>query len=356
MRALVKQGSRVRLITTKPLAPEARQWLAGVEHILLTVPDLQPERLENLGFFANRYCRYWGIKHAEISVVSEYLKKSSADALVATGPDCLPLLSACRGLKRVWYAADNPLLFELSNRGLRSPKTVLLMAAYQWTLSSAADITWVVSEQDRHWGRMSGGKQVDWIPNGVDFDYYSPIASEIEKETCIFWGRLDFAPNILALDYFLDHVWPTLVTMRPECKFIVCGCATNLEIRRKLHETYNVQFREDLPDLRETISRAAVAVFPLVSGAGVKNKVLEAAAMGKAIVASSRCKFGLAGVGIPLSIANSAEDWVSSIIQIWDSDSKRQALEAETLSWVRANHHWSQSAIAALNSIQRNQR
>ena len=356
MRALVKKGSRVRLITTKPLAFEAAQWLSGIHHIFLPLRDLQPTPLENLGFFADRYCRYWGINKSEIAVVSEYINQSSADALVATGPDCLPLLSVCRGLTKVWYAADSPLLFELSNRGLRSPKTTLAMAAYQWTLRSAANITWVVSEQDRLWSRIGGGKQVDWIANGVDFNYYSPMASEIEKETCIFWGRLDFAPNISAVDYFLDHVWPTLVKVRPACKFIVCGCKATLGVRRKLLHTANVQFREDLPDLREPISRAAVAVFPLVNGAGVKNKVLEAAAMGKAIVASSRCKFGLAGVRIPLSIANSAEEWVSSIIRIWDSDSKRQALEAETLSWVRANHHWSQSAIAAINSIQRNKR
>ncbi len=93
---------------------------------------------------------------------------------------------------------------------------------------------------------------------------------------------------------------------------------------------------------------------PLVSGGGIKNKLLEAAALGMAIVSTPQ---GCAGLrprkGLPIAIAVSPEQWVRALIRIWNEPGQRGRLGAAARSWVLERHTWKAAAAAALAGLHR---
>ncbi len=148
-------------------------------------------------------------------------------------------------------------------------------------------VGWCHSETGTGW-------QGQW---GKALSMLSPMESisniSRRKEACLatnpraLSGRLDFPPNEHALDYFLNKVWPQVKIRVPTAQFHICGVSPSSKLRSLMAGSVGVTFHEDADDLRPIIGKCRLAVFPMVSGAGVKNKVLEAAAMEKAIVATN---------------------------------------------------------------------
>src|SRR5262249_19852526 len=150
--------------------------------------------------------------------------------------------------------------------------------------ASCVDRAWVVSETERRAMRwLAGIGNVDVIANGVDDDHFRPLRVGQRPRTCVFWGRLDFGPNLQALPWFCKQVWPGPRRSPPDARFTIYGrCPT--EAAGTLAQADGIELVPDLPDLRAAVSRHQVVVLPFVSGGGIKNKLLEAAALGKAIV------------------------------------------------------------------------
>ena len=216
------------------------------------------------------------------------------------------------------------------------------------------DAAWVVSEKDQKWMRRLGGfAKVDIVPNGVDSEHYCAPQVDPEPESCIFWGRLDFAPNVNAIEYFLSEIWNRVRAIVPNACFHVCGSHPLGRLRKVLTSTPGVKFHENLDDLRPRIASSAVAVFPMVSGAGVKNKLLEAASMERAICATSRC---LGGLRIeskpPFQLASTSHQWVETLTGYWRNQNLGKRFGQSARDWVVKNHSWNISADAALASIE----
>jgi GT2 family glycosyltransferase/glycosyltransferase involved in cell wall biosynthesis len=151
----------------------------------------------------------------------------------------------------------------------------------------------VMSERDR----SSVGPQAVVIPNGVDTDRFRPASEEPESGRLLFIGSFAHLPNVMALEFLLTHVWPQL---NGTAKLhVIAGSKPEyyLEFYRS-----RVQVNLDLPgleleafvsDVRPAYRRAQVVVAPLLASAGTNIKILEAMAMGKAIVSTPAGIHGL---------------------------------------------------------------
>jgi glycosyltransferase involved in cell wall biosynthesis len=113
-----------------------------------------------------------------------------------------------------------------------------------------------------------------------------------------------------------------------------------------------VTLRSNLEDIRSEIARHSVVVLPFVSGAGIKNKLLEAAAMGKAIVCSRRSLLALNGRP-PIIVAEKAEDWLEALSGLWLDDQRRTQAGRRNRSWVVDEHGWERPARTALDALVR---
>jgi glycosyltransferase involved in cell wall biosynthesis len=110
----------------------------------------------------------------------------------------------------------------------------------------------------------------------------------------------------------------------------------------------------DLPDLREEVARHQVVVLPFVSGGGIKNKLLEAAAMARPIICSSKARGGLRAEGdLPFIEARGGRDWAVALLDLWRDEPRRRRLGAEARDWVLTHHSWDAAARLAEEALGR---
>ena len=108
----------------------------------------------------------------------------------------------------------------------------------------------------------------------------------------------------------------------------------------------------DLPDLRDEIARHAVVVLPFVSGGGIKNKLLEAASLGRAIVGSATAMNGLNPPEQPPWVRADGESaWIRGILALWRDPEGRHRVGQQARDWVIQNHSWTMAAERALAGL-----
>jgi glycosyltransferase involved in cell wall biosynthesis len=111
-----------------------------------------------------------------------------------------------------------------------------------------------------------------------------------------------------------------------------------------------ISLRANVEDLPGEVARHAVVVLPFVSGGGIKNKLLEAAAMGKVIVSTRRGRLGLVG-DAPVVEANGAGAFSEAVISLWSDPQGRQKAGAQLREWVEQHHDWATVATMALTRL-----
>jgi glycosyltransferase involved in cell wall biosynthesis len=358
MRAMTALGVSVGLVTRRPSPPEA---LAGLDLGVCDVlenPDGVADARHTLSGLEERFRSYWGIDPRHVARVGRLARQFSADVVVVSGLDVLPLLGAVEGATRVWYAADEWVLHHLSQVkvGDRSTwgnvKDGLIKGAYERAYRARIDRAWVVSAPDESAMRwVAGIRHVDVLPNGVDATLYQPRPAATRPQSAVFWGRLDFGPNIQALQWFCRHVWPAVRRHHPAAEFTIIGFNPGAEAQA-LAGLPGVTLAPNLLDVRDPVSRHQIVVLPFVSGGGIKNKLLEAAAMGMPIVATRKSAQGLKGHP-PLEVAGSPSEWVGAMSALWSDPARARALGDRARAWVIAEHSWEQVARVALERLRK---
>jgi len=367
MKACAALGHEVALATV--VAPEARA-IDGLP-LLAQVSLSAPPEPRNPGTpeprnppipgttLQRRFRSYWGVPEARIAALRRAADDLSVDAVIAVGLDPLPYFPALSTrVKRVWYAADEWTLHHLSQVRLGSPtlafdlKAAVLKGLYERAHRGVVDRVWVVSERDKRAMRwVAGMANVDVLPNGVDGTFYAPGDETPAPRTAVFWGRLDFGPNIQALEWFCRNVWPSVRRRVPDGRFTIIGFQPTEPVKA-LAKLDGVTLEADLPDLRPTVRRHEVVALPFVSGAGIKNKLLEAAAMGLPIVCTPKTATGLRG-DPPIVRAESPEQFADAVVNLWQDADQRRRLGSTARKWVLQNHTWESVAREAVAGLQK---
>jgi sugar transferase (PEP-CTERM/EpsH1 system associated) len=182
--------------------------------------------------------------------------------------------------------------------------------------------------------------QIHSVANGVDLDYFSPLENRPSSEDCVFVGALDYYPNIDAAEWFCREVWPSISQRRPQAKFILVGRRPAAAVQR-LADLPGVHLVGQVADVRPFLAKASVVVVPLRIARGLQNKVLEALAMGKAVVASPPALAALQiRPGVHLLAASSAVEWVNGIQTLLENEHYRGELGAAGRKFVEEHHDW----------------
>jgi glycosyltransferase involved in cell wall biosynthesis len=158
---------------------------------------------------------------------------------------------------------------------------------WEHRVCSRATVSMACSEHDRHVLRtLCPGARIMVVPNVVDTDQYNPTTSAEDPYTLLYQGGMDWYPNRDAVEFFISAVLPELQRLDSRVKFVVGGRNTSEKFRRRFAKVPGVEFTGTVPDMQPVIARAAVCVVPLRIGSGTRLKILEAAAMRKAIVST----------------------------------------------------------------------
>jgi glycosyltransferase involved in cell wall biosynthesis len=360
MQACTQLGATVSLATVRPPVPEALAGLPLAHQITLDVrdPATIPSRAIPLTRMQEKFRSYYGVPMDRIREVAFAAAEVDAEAVVAVGLEALPYLSGDLGSRvRAWYAADEWVLHHLSLLKLGDPdlkthlRSALVKGVYERVYAPRVDRAWVVSSAERRAMRwFAGVRHADVVPNGVDGTFFQPIAGEPAPRSAVFWGRLDFEPNIQGIQWFCDRIWPDVRRQVPDATFTIVGFQAS-EAVKKAAAAPGIRLIENLPDLRDEVGSHAAVVLPFVSGGGIKNKLLEAAAMGKAIVCTPRVMSGLKGEP-PLVQAKTPAEWSAALVDLWNNDSRRRQLGTAARAWVLEHHTWTAAARDAIAGLE----
>ncbi|MCG5497564.1 TIGR03087 family PEP-CTERM/XrtA system glycosyltransferase [Ectothiorhodospira variabilis] len=135
------------------------------------------------------------------------------------------------------------------------------------------------------------------IDNGVDVDYFSPEHAypspfHMGEHHLVFTGAMDYWANVDAVRWFAESIFPGIHKQCPKARFTIVGARPSPEVKR-LEEIEGVQVTGAVKDVRPYLAYAAAAVAPLRIARGVQNKVLEAMAMARPVIATSQAMDGL---------------------------------------------------------------
>jgi polysaccharide biosynthesis protein PslH len=183
--------------------------------------------------------------------------------------------------------------------------------------------------------------RISTIPAGVDTTYFQPSTQPEDANQILWIGSLGWDPNYDAVRFFLTSIFPLILKSNPAAKFDVVGSESHRVA--KLAERFGdkVQLFGQVPDVRDYLARSAVLVVPLRIGGGMRLKLLDFFAAGKAVVASSIAAEGNLGKNkSEILISDQAEDFAKATLQLLNDQALRNNLGKHARRLVEQEYAW----------------
>lgn len=199
----------------------------------------------------------------------------------------------------------------------------------RWACETADGVV-AVSEQDREaLLRLAPDLRapVSVIPNCIDVaGYAQPPGEAIHDFDLVFSGKMDYRPNVDAVLWFADEVWPRIRAQRPQTTWAIVGQKPHPRLER-IRELPGVTVTGWVPDVRPYLAGAAVYVMPFRVGSGTRLKLIEAMAAGKAVVSTRLGAEGFAVQhGREVWLADTAAEMETAVVQLLAQPELRRQL------------------------------
>lgn len=190
------------------------------------------------------------------------------------------------------------------------------------------------------------------IPNGVDTDYFKPISSQqLEEKSILFTGNMSYLPNHDAVFYFYRSIWPLVKKKIPELRFFIVGKDPSAKLMSIEKKDYSIIITGFVEDIRPFFEKATVYICPMRWGTGIRNKILEAWAMGNPIVATSASTEGLEFVeNENILIADNPVQFADCIIELARDSELRKKIGQKGRELVEREYTW-KSQSSKLESL-----
>jgi len=222
---------------------------------------------------------------------------------------------------------------------LRHQASAIERAEREWLPRVALNIA--VSPEDAEQLRaLAPSARVAVVPNGVDVDYFAPGA-EGARAGCVFVGGTSWYPNRDALRWFAGDVMPRLRARGITTDVVWVGRATEAE-RREFGAIAGLRLTGYVDDIRPYVARAACYIVPLRVGGGTRLKLLDAWAMGKAVVSTTIGAEGLgARDGVDVLLADTADAFADAVAVLLRDEVLRRRIEDEARRTAVSRFSWS---------------
>lgn len=278
-------------VCVRPLSPWRTRWRA--------LASLVRGDALSIGVYRDRVMRRW---------VERVLAEQKPALAVCYSSGVAPLVMPHAHLRRVMdfvdVDSDKWRQYAQARRGL--PRMIYRreanrLARFEHRIAAQFDASIFVSEPEAAFFRQqvpaSAGK-VFGIPNGVDTGYWNPQRScaspyQPGERVVVFVGAMDYRANVDAVQWFAREVWPRVSTQCQEARFYIVGSKPTASVRA-LTELAGITVTGRVEDVRPYLAHAHVVAAPLRIARGIQNKVLEALAMEKVLLATPEAWEGVA--------------------------------------------------------------
>ncbi len=205
-----------------------------------------------------------------------------------------------------------------------------------------ASIVLVTSERERLvLKRLQSSGIIEVVPNGVDIELFQKSNSIQEVVgRIIFTGSMDYYPNIHAVLFFAQKIWPLIRAQIPTATWHIVGKNPLPEVQ-SLAELDGVTVTGSVPNMHPYLAEAQVAIAPLLIGGGTRLKILEGLAMQKAIVSTSLgCEGLVITSGKHLIVADEPEAFAREVIALLNNSQRRSLLGSAGRALVESEYSW----------------
>lgn len=200
----------------------------------------------------------------------------------------------------------------------------------------------VVSQRDRiELEQILDDFAVDVITNGVDANRFSP-GSDIERNPgqLVFTGALNYPPNVSAAVFLAEEVMPLVRAARPEATLVIVGRAPSAAVV-ELDVLDGIDVVGEVPEMSPWLSSSWAYVCPMLSGTGIKNKLLEALANGLPCIATPIATQGMSlKPGEDVLVAEEASSIAREVISVLANEDLARNIGEAGRRYVLANHSW----------------
>jgi len=286
--------------------------------------------------------------------VENAVDMSPTDAVVVVGAALGTLLPRLRRMPPVVfvpYDAES-LNFQMRARHARgiARRAYFRIETMKWRRVEAryyplASVCVAVTEEDakaisRGWAAPDRAR-IRVIPNGVDVTHFSPWPIAEVPDRLVISGNLQAVDTEVSIRWFVSAVLPRIRDRIPTATVEIVGRDPLPSLRSLLAEVEGAKLVGYVPDLRPHLAQASVYVAPLRLGSGVKNRVLEAMAMGRAVVATP---LGIRGIqvlpGRDVLIAATEDGFAQTVVDVLKDQERRYQLGMAAREAVLARHTW----------------
>lgn len=197
----------------------------------------------------------------------------------------------------------------------------------RWACQQADWVT-AVSDPDKiHLEKLTNGRTpITVIPNSLDVQQFQLEASEAIPSDIVFSGKMDYRPNVDAVLWFVDEVWPHIRRERPSTTFTIVGQKPHARLERLKNEP-GITLTGWVDRVEPYLAGAKVFVLPFRVGSGTRLKLIEAMAAGKALVSTA---VGAEGFPVQhnreLLLVDEAEEMGTAVLRLLNHPEERQRL------------------------------
>ena len=223
-----------------------------------------------------------------------------------------------------------------------------LLADYERRLAQESRVSIFVSGDEANLFRKNSAAagvsaNIVGIPNGVETDKFDPSKYTVEhtgNRRILFTGAMDYAPNIEAVVWFVEEIFPRIVNDNENVEFFVAGRPVAPAVAA-LGAVDSVTIVGGVNDMAAEISHADIVVAPLLTARGIQNKVLEGMAMAKPVVCTQAANEGInAPHKKSILVADTAQEFADAVTSILKDQNSAKRLGLAARSFVADNNSW----------------
>lgn len=202
----------------------------------------------------------------------------------------------------------------------------------------------VMSQADKEYIAKEIGdrNKIEVVANGVDSQWFNKKRRKPpEKPTVLSVGTFNWLPNVEAVQFLVNRVWPLLKKQVTNAQLWIVGNAPTKEILNFQKQDLGIKVTGNIPDIRDAFKGAHVVAAPVFSGKGTRYKILEAMAAGTPVVAT---KIAVEGLGVKdgkhVILADSAAEMADKIAHLLNRPKERNQLSRRAKKFVTNRYDW----------------
>jgi glycosyltransferase involved in cell wall biosynthesis len=209
-----------------------------------------------------------------------------------------------------------------------------------------------ISGQDRQNMLLMGCQtRLDVFPVALDFEKYQVDLTKTSFPTLFHLGAMDWRPNKEGLEWFLDEIWPDIEKLNGELRFYIAG--KNMQKQFFDYDSDNLIVEGEIFDAVEFMNSKAIMIVPLLSGSGMRVKIIEGMAMQKCVIATTMAAEGInCKHGVDILIADTPDEFYRSILQCITQPNRWREIGVNARKTVERDHEVNSNAKRMLEIYQ----